>query len=64
MALFSSQEMRNSTPRAQMLDGFNAGWIDFEYGEAKSTKGTIDVEAVLRALVQRPGATDEYLSPA
>lgn len=44
MAFFSSQEMLNPTPRAQMLDGFNAGWIDFEYGEAKSTKGTIDVE--------------------
>lgn len=33
-----------------MLDGFREGWIDFEYGSSNSTKGTIDVETVLRTL--------------
>jgi hypothetical protein len=25
--------MKNPTPRIQMLDGFNEGWIEFESGE-------------------------------
>jgi hypothetical protein len=25
--------MKNPAPRAQMLDGFNEGWIEFENGE-------------------------------
>jgi hypothetical protein len=28
-----SQGMKNPAPRAQMLDGFNEGWIEFENGE-------------------------------
>lgn len=52
-ALFKAQGMKNPVPRAQMLDGFNEGWIDFE-GDASSTrKGTVSLDAVLHALVAR-----------
>lgn len=52
-ALFKAQGMKNPVPRAQMLDGFNEGWIDFE-GDASSTrKGTVSLDAVLQALVAR-----------
>ena len=33
-----------------MIDGFNEGWIDFEYGEANSRKERTTLEAVLRSL--------------
>jgi uncharacterized protein YbjT (DUF2867 family) len=52
-ALFKSQGMRNPVPRAQMLDGFNEGWIDFE-GDASSTrKGAVSLDTVLQALIAR-----------
>jgi uncharacterized protein YbjT (DUF2867 family) len=53
-SLFKSQGMRNPTPRIQMLDGFNEGWIEFEVGERASRKGTVELEAVLRGLIERP----------
>lgn len=56
VSLFTSQGMKHPMPRVQMLDGFNEGWIDFEYGESNSTKGTINVETVLRALTEQPPA--------
>ena len=40
-------------PRVQMLDGFNKGWIDSEYGESNSTKSPIDVETVLHTLTEQ-----------
>ena len=49
--LFKSQGMKNPTPRIQMLDGFNEGWIEFESGQAGSVKGPTGLEAVLRDLV-------------
>jgi hypothetical protein len=49
--LFRSQGMKNPTPRMQMLDGFNEGWIEFEGGEANSIKGTTPLESVLRSLL-------------
>jgi uncharacterized protein YbjT (DUF2867 family) len=49
--LFASQGMKNPTPRAQMLDGFNEGWIEFENGEQGSLKGQTEIETVLRQLV-------------
>jgi len=52
-ALFKSQGMKNPVPRAQMLDGFNEGWIDFE-GDASSTrKGTVSLDTVLQTLIAR-----------
>jgi NAD(P)H dehydrogenase (quinone) len=52
-ALFKSQGMKNPTPRIQMLDGFNEGWIEFESGEAGSRKGRVTLETVLRTLIAR-----------
>jgi NAD(P)H dehydrogenase (quinone) len=52
-ALFRSQGMKNPIPRIRMLDGFNEGWIDFEYGEAVSRKGSVELEIVLKALIER-----------
>jgi len=52
-ALFKSQGMRNPIPRIRMLDGFNEGWIEFERGEPGSRKGSVVLEAVLKALIER-----------
>jgi NAD(P)H dehydrogenase (quinone) len=52
-ALFKSQGMADPTPRIQMLDGFNEGWIEFEGGEEGSRKGTVALETVIRGLVDR-----------
>jgi uncharacterized protein YbjT (DUF2867 family) len=49
-SLFRAQGMRNPAPRAQMLDGFNAGWIRFE---GQPRKGNLPLQAVLGA--DRPG---------
>ena len=54
-ALFLSQGMKNPTPRIQMLDGFNEGWIEFAGGEAGSRKGKVPLETVLRSLIERAG---------
>ena len=51
-SLFRSQGMKNPTPRMQMLDGFNEGWIDFEGGETNSVKGKVELETVLKDLVE------------
>jgi NAD(P)H dehydrogenase (quinone) len=50
--LFTSQGMKNPTPRIQMLDGFNQGWIEFEGGEAGSEKGSNELVTVLHHLVE------------
>ncbi len=52
-SLFKSQGMKNPTPRIQMLDGFNEGWIEFEAGERGSRKGPTALEIALQALVNR-----------
>ena len=52
-SLFKSQGMKNPTPRIQMLDGFNEGWIEFENGEAGSRKGKVTLETVLQTLIER-----------
>jgi len=41
-ALFKSQGMKNPTPRIQMLDGFNEGWIEFEGGKANSIEARLN----------------------
>jgi uncharacterized protein YbjT (DUF2867 family) len=50
--LFRSQGMKNPLPRIQMLDGFNEGWIEFESGEVGVQKGTTNLDAVLKSLIQ------------
>jgi uncharacterized protein YbjT (DUF2867 family) len=52
-SLFQSQGMKNPTPRIQMLDGFNEGWIEFEGGEVNIRKGSTRLETVLQTLVDR-----------
>src|SRR6202167_4484840 len=52
-SLFKSQGMKNPTPRIQMLDGFNEGWIDFEGKGGGSRKGKVALETVLRKLIER-----------
>src|SRR5471030_1123468 len=52
-ALFTAQGMRNPTPRMQMIDGFNEGWIDFEGDQHGSRKGVTTLEQALRGLLER-----------
>jgi NAD(P)H dehydrogenase (quinone) len=53
-ALFRTQGMRNPTPRMQMLDGFNQGWLSFEDGEdVEAVTGTTTLEMVVRGLLAR-----------
>ena len=49
---FIAQGMKNPTPRMQMLDGFNGGWIEFEKGEAGSRKGAVSLETALESLIE------------
>jgi uncharacterized protein YbjT (DUF2867 family) len=54
-SLFKAQGMKNPTPRIQMLDGFNEGWIDFESDARATRKGSVPLDSVLRELVARAG---------
>lgn len=49
-SLFRSQGMRNPTPRMQMLDGFNEGWIRFAQEGRQARRGTITLQAVVKKL--------------
>jgi len=51
--LFASQDMKNPTSRARMLDGFNEGWIEFENSDQSSRKGHTELKTVLKQLVAR-----------
>ena len=55
-AIFRAQGMKNPTPRMQMIDGFNAGWIDFPDRGAHARKGTIDIKQAIATLIQRERA--------
>jgi uncharacterized protein YbjT (DUF2867 family) len=55
-SIFRAQGMKNPTPRMQMIDGFNAGWIDFPDGGARARKGSIDINQAIVTLVQRERA--------
>jgi NAD(P)H dehydrogenase (quinone) len=48
---FRAQGMKNPTPRMQMIDGFNEGWIDFKTRDANSRKGRVTVDEAIAALV-------------
>jgi NAD(P)H dehydrogenase (quinone) len=48
---FRAQGMKNPTPRMQMIDGFNEGWIDFKPEGANSRKGRVTVDEAIAALV-------------
>jgi NAD(P)H dehydrogenase (quinone) len=51
--LFTHQGMKNPTPRAQMIDGFNEGWIRFESDDAHVRKGSTSLDTVIAELVAR-----------
>lgn len=50
-AIFRAQGMTNPTPRAQMVDGFNQGWIEFADGGAHARRGRISLDEAIAALV-------------
>jgi uncharacterized protein YbjT (DUF2867 family) len=52
-SIFRAQGMKNPTPRIQMIDGFNAGWIDFPDRGAHTRKGSIGIDQAIAALIQR-----------
>lgn len=52
-SIFRAQGMKNPTPRMQMLDGFNAGWIDFPNRGANARKGSIGIDQAIAALIQK-----------
>ena len=51
-SLFRAQGMKNPTPRMQMIDGFNAGWIDFSNHGANARKGSIGIDQAIATLIQ------------
>ena len=52
---FRAQGMKNPTPRMQMIDGFNEGWIDFKTRDTSGPKGRVTIDEAIAALV----ATEE-----
>jgi uncharacterized protein YbjT (DUF2867 family) len=52
-SIFRAQGMKNPTPRMQMIEGFNAGWIDFPDRGARARKGSISIDQAIATLVQR-----------
>jgi NAD(P)H dehydrogenase (quinone) len=55
-SIFRTQGMKNPTPRMQMIDGFNAGWIDFPDRGAHARKGAISIDQAIATLIQREHA--------
>lgn len=55
-SLFSAQGMKNPVPRMQMLDGFNAGWIEFSDRGIPARKGSINIDQAVATLIQRARA--------
>ncbi|HWX33038.1 MAG TPA: NmrA family NAD(P)-binding protein [Steroidobacteraceae bacterium] len=55
-SIFRAQGMKNPTPRTQMIEGFNAGWIDFADRGAHARQGSISIDQAITTLVQRQRA--------
>ncbi len=55
-SIFRGQGMNHPAPRMQMIDGFNAGWIDFPNRGANARKGSIGIDQAIATLVQRERA--------
>jgi uncharacterized protein YbjT (DUF2867 family) len=51
--IFRAQGMKNPTPRMQMIDGFNEGWIDFKNQGADGRKGIVTIDEAIAALVAK-----------
>jgi uncharacterized protein YbjT (DUF2867 family) len=52
-SIFRAQGMKNPTPRIQMIEGFNAGWIDFADRGAHARKGVTSIDQAITTLIQR-----------
>jgi uncharacterized protein YbjT (DUF2867 family) len=52
-SIFRAQGMKNPTPRMQMIDGFNAGWIDFPNRGANARNGSIGIDQAVATMIQR-----------
>jgi NAD(P)H dehydrogenase (quinone) len=52
---FRAQGMKNPTPRMQMIDGFNEGWIEFKSQGANNRKGGVTIDEAITALVAIEG---------
>ena len=52
-SIFRAQGMKNPTPRMQMIDGFNAGWIDFVDRGTHTRKGSTSIDQAITTLIQR-----------
>jgi uncharacterized protein YbjT (DUF2867 family) len=52
-SIFRTQGMKNPTPRIQMIEGFNAGWIDFADRGAHARKGSTRIDQAIATLVTR-----------
>jgi len=52
-SIFRTQGMKNPIPRIQMIEGFNAGWIDFADRGAHARKGSISIDQAITTLIQR-----------
>jgi uncharacterized protein YbjT (DUF2867 family) len=50
--IFLSQGMKNPTPRMQMVDGFNGGWINFPGDGVPIQKGSVGIDEVIAGLVK------------
>jgi uncharacterized protein YbjT (DUF2867 family) len=55
-SIFRAQGMKNPTPRIQMIEGFNAGWIDFADRGAHARKGSISIDQAITTLIRRQRA--------
>jgi uncharacterized protein YbjT (DUF2867 family) len=55
-SIFRAQGMKNPLPRVQMIDGFNAGWIDFPNRGANARKGSIGIDQAVATMIQRAPA--------
>src|SRR5882757_305721 len=51
-SIFRAQGMKNPEPRMRMIDGFNAGWIDFPKRGANARKGSIGINQAIATLIQ------------
>jgi uncharacterized protein YbjT (DUF2867 family) len=52
-SIFRAQGMKNPTPRIHMIEGFNAGWIDFADHGAHAHKGSTSIDQAITTLIQR-----------
>jgi hypothetical protein len=61
-SIFRAQGMQNPTPRIQMIDGFNSGWIDFPNHAANARKGSISIDQAIASVLQgnRSGLADQH----